>query len=189
MLPVSEIAKRSLINCHVVGLDSLVLDINPMRRVFVATPDHQLWRNTYGYPFSAGYHPHHCDVKFKVLTGKPLQVTPKTHPGEGDFRAYMWESPIRGETGKFVPLNGHERRIEHVFSPLNGVEMRASDWHTVHVEKDVMAVWEVTEGKEDPAFRPLCMSNDNLRLWDAKGFYLPMPEELVQKYITWLNLK
>lgn len=189
MLPVSEIAKRSLINCHVIGLDSLVLDINPMRRVFVTTKDHTLWKNTEGFVFTVGYHPHHCDLKFTTLMGKPLNVTPETVKGDGDWRPYMWESPIKGEAGKFVPVNGAERKIYPLFSLLNGKEMSSTDWHTVYVAKGEIAAWEVLEGKEDSTFRPICMSNDNLRLWNPASLYKPMNEDTVREYIKWLNLK
>lgn len=182
MRDIDWIVKHSFRNCHAMGVDSILLQENPTIRFFVARNEHELYHNMTGHWFSVGFHPHHTDVKFRVMVGNPLNVSMNQLHGEGPWRMYRWLSPIRGEEGKFVVM-GEASRIEPIFRNLQGLSLPAREFHTVFVERGRKAVWEVQEGAEDIHYQALCMSNNDLTQWSAKGMYLPIEKELVEYYL------
>ena len=108
---IEAIVKRSLRNCHAIGVDSLVLTTDPMVRVFVAHPTHTLWMNKPPHPMSVGFHPHHCDVVLAPIFGRILNLSVSDVGDEYDFTSlnvYRYESPILGKSGRFTST--HELR-------------------------------------------------------------------------------
>ena len=74
------IASKSLINCHTVGVDSVVFDDTPGKvvRAFIANENHNLYLNSpwsYG-PLSVALHAHHCEVTLKRIFGEVWNITP-----------------------------------------------------------------------------------------------------------------
>lgn len=181
-----QLAAKSIVNCHAMGVDSLVMADpygSKMARVFIAHKDHELWRNLPGESImSVGYHAHHCDVLLKPIYGavfnllvrpSELRLSPK-----GCYREFMYQSPITGEKGTFVATGN---RCE--FSPWivrlskKTIEMKAKEVHTIYVPRGEEAAWYVFEGAEDPIYTPLTWSNANLEKFDFKPLYQPMTVE------------
>lgn len=179
-------------NCHARGLHSVVLgeDGGRLRRLFIATPEHTLWRNTLvGLPLSIGYHAHHCDLTIKVLAGSIANFT--LRPGHGrKLAAWRYQSPIRGEAPRFVRLFGPAAYgadfviLNEASAPLH---LPAAVMHTVNVTRDATAVWLIEEGEEDPHYLPLTLSDDDLSAFDWTGMYEPMDDaacaELLRRYL------
>lgn len=173
---------KSLVNCHCPGVDSIMFDDRKesYRRAFIATPYHHLWKNMPPLSFSLGLHPHHCDITLQKIFGNPFNVRVaelQTLPGE--FRkgprleAYEFRSPIRGETGRFVPLY-QIKKFDFYFEPFEEIHLKAHELHTIYLPRGEEAAWYVFEGQEDSNYRPICWSNDDLQDLDFSMLYQPM---------------
>lgn len=177
-----QLAAKSIVNCHAMGVDSVVLAGPNMTRAFVAHKDHELWRNLPGENImSVGYHAHHCNVRLVPIYGSvfnlsvmrsELRVSPK-----GRYREFMYQSPIRGKKGEFVSTG-----LRYEFSPWihrmsKPVEMQAKEVHTIYVPRGEEAAWYVFEGDEDPIYTPLTWSNADLEKFDFAPLYQPMTVE------------
>lgn len=171
----------SLINCHVRGLHSLVLDPAPrMRRIFFATPDHEM-----AGPDDLALHSHHCDVELRPLYGgehvihwRPADV-PSTVTA-AIYTGFLYSSVITGKVGRFE-VTGEPRGFSLLWSRLvEPAKLRARDIHTVSVELHQRAAWVVVEGAEDQAYDPTCWSRRDLSRWTPEGLYQPMTEEFLK---------
>jgi hypothetical protein len=152
-------------------------------RMFVATPEHEMWRNDLqsvgGTTMSLGYHAHHCDLTIHAARGRIVNVTPsqgwyQTHNARG-LGQYRYKSKILDESqGSFERLPG-ARIIEGVgnsMHPGDTVFMTAQELHTVWVPKGQSAAWFVYEGKEDPSYDPVTYSDEDLTKFDFTGMYV-----------------
>lgn len=205
---------RSLRNCHARGLDSIMVYDKPgMRiRIFVATPDHELWKNRLGgiwndkkfkKTMSVAMHPHHCDLTLRVIFGNlanfeiakgnvqlPQQNTSSYH-NFIDLKEYEYVSPIStGEKGEFICLRDvqvpsysiRQTKIGDSFASRE-LEMKADEIHTVAIAKGKPCAWFVFEGDSDPNYKPVCYSNDDLESFSFDGLYEPMSEDYLDKTI------
>lgn len=67
-----RIAQQSLVNCHAIGLDSVMFDNTPGVRVraFVTQENHTLYLNDgKKYRLGLALHPHHCDLTMTHIGG------------------------------------------------------------------------------------------------------------------------
>ncbi len=172
-------------NCHTMGVDSVILKEGPpLVRAFIASKDHDLWKNQPGFTYSVGFHPHHCDVGLTLVEGQIWNVEPlfRTNPDAGSFRRYLYDSVLMGGKGGFkrdqvtfdvIPFNRH--MAVGVRLPLI-----AKALHTIYVPQGQEAIWIVDEGKEDGGFVPTCYSNAKLEKWTSAGLYQPMTDEEVE---------
>lgn len=173
-----NIAANSLVNCHVKGLDSIVLDTTPGKhlRAFVATATHELWRNAIPITekLSVAVHPHHCDITLVPAFGRVYNVVQDVR-GEGTrLRKFYYKSQIKNGAGSFEDAD--EYRFLHL-KPLKlqkGWPMPAAQLHSIYVPKGETAAWFVYEHAEDKAYQPVCFSNDDLQLMDFSELYQPM---------------
>lgn len=159
-----------------------------MRRIFIATPKHTLWRNQPGEEFSVGFHAHHCDLKIECLHGSMRNVSPGVRAGRG-FKEWRWESPIRGESGRFT-ATGREFDVHSLGMLMRAgdeVRLRAQDLHTIFCPKARYAAWLVSEGREDPNYQPRCLTNADLQNWSPEGMYLPMVDRELRYWEGWLE--
>ena len=181
----AEVAKNSLINCHAMGLDSVVF--TPDVRMFVARPSHELWRNAAGHKFSIGMHPHHRDITIVPIHGRLSNVefaNGRLPEFRDDFYLYQYESAIRDGVGKLSRRHGKydlglvtKRVITPRFMP-------ATEMHTVHVPKGETAAWYIFSGKENPNYRGVLYSNRRcLDLTDFSDMYEPMSEKWLEKLL------
>lgn len=175
---IEELASKSLVNCHTVGVDSVMLrDVNEDRlRAFVVHDNHALWKNyTIGLPLSIAVHTHHCDVTLTPVYGSMFNVAPVESDYGKPLTAYRYESQIKG-VGKFVMVPGKE--IVTDFSAAlvgkQGKRLKAKEAHTVYVASHKTAAWFVHEGKEDPTYENICWSDADLCAFDFAPLYKPM---------------
>ncbi len=101
------ILSKSLINCHAFGVDSILFDDTPGRRVrmFIANENHVLWKNDLYdgewqndgkyLPFnkmSVAFHPHHCDLELECIKGGFRNFTAYTFP---KWQMDKWEDNMK----------------------------------------------------------------------------------------------
>lgn len=178
-------------NCHAFGVNSVVLQERPCQRVFIATNDHDLWRNAIGQEFSVGFHPHHCDIRLTCLSGTvwnvdAVKLVSPEMPADVYFREWRFNSPILGKQGNFEPT-GHRFNLRVFTRRLHASEtifLRAHYLHTIYVPRGFAAEWLVEELTEDRLFIPLCYGNADLSAWTPEGLYLPMDEEETAAHVV-----
>jgi hypothetical protein len=180
--------KRSLINCHVRGVDSLVINAGPpMVRLFVARANHELWKNHWdaNSKFSLGLHPHHCDVTLIPIVGQIHNITFAEYADDPcvaqvKLSPWKWSSHIRGEGGKFTRIvntpipTALASSSRHTMS--GPVPMAARQCHTIYVPHGKVAAWMVWEGAEDPGYESITWSNADLSQFETDELYQPMTE-------------
>lgn len=183
------IAGRSLINCHCVGLDSVMLvDLPESRiRMFYANKHHELWRNSGFDDMSVALHSHHCDVKLVPITENVYNITQEVAGSHVKLREFIYQSPITKGTGSFKPTGANLET--HLVSQqlLWPIDMIARERHTVFVPKEQEAAWFVMEGREDPLYEPLCYSNVDLEKFDFTPLYQPMSLEYLESILRSLK--
>lgn len=187
------IYQKAIKNCHVVGLDSIVINVNPLIRIFIANDNHLLWTNhPHNYIShikpSLGFHPHHCNLFFKILTGKIYNITLEPHDKNAIshnnhyiFDKFEYQSKInKGE----ISFKLIEERTEHEidirsYHSMQSFYMRADMIHTVYIPKDKEAIWAICEEDEDPNYKPYTYSIVDLTKEDFSKLYLkPFKEEV-----------
>lgn len=165
---IEELAEKSLVNCHAMGVDSVMLrDVDGDRlRAFVTDAHHTLWLNSgyRGHGLSVAIHPHHCDVTITPVFGEIYNVTVCGRITGPTLKAYRYQSQITG-SGRF--LRGDEKDdmigVAFVRSLLRKpLKMSAKTEHTVFVPHAAKAGWFVHEGAEDAGYSGLCWSNADL---------------------------
>lgn len=164
-------------HCHARGVHSVVTEAGEdgrLRRVFVAMPEHELWRNAPGRgPMSVGYHSHARDLELTALAGfvdNWLLV-----PGD-DLKLAGWRyrSHLRGEVGGFdrlSPVHGYGVVCRPLVTKL---WLPAWVRHTIFVSRGKSAAWLVEEGDADPHYDPVTLTDADLSHWSPEGLYEPM---------------
>lgn len=191
------IASKSLIDCHVEGVDSIMFDDTPGKRVrvFIANENHQLWRNHPDTPddLSAALHPHHCELILSPIFGEIGNVI--GHPyvdgaKEGHtFRAWIYQSQISTGVGVFVDGGFFKALTLCVLDLTEPLLMPASVIHTIYVPRGTSAAWFVYEGEDDPLYKPLAYSNSDLDKLDFSRLYKPMSVEYLRRKLDELPVE
>lgn len=169
-------------DCHVVGMDSIMLHDEPGNRVrmFFARPGHDMHKNRIdGYePFSLAIHPHHFDITMCHLFGEVRNDVYAMVPNaDGPFAEHEYKSVIFNglKEGALVPT-GERFDMHRIQSTKLGdvgrLHMPAHALHTVYVPQYRSAAWLVMEGEEDPNYRSRCWTNNKDPSLD--GLYNPM---------------
>lgn len=185
-----QITTQSYLHCHAKGLHSIMLLNSPEQtiRLFYADMEHTLWRNFPAGigqgPMSIGFHSHHCNITLHVILGKIFNWI--VAPAQKGFilDAYAWNSPIKGGAGDFalyqqgITLDTVAyTQLDEQVNPVDVLDAQAI--HTVAIEHGKPAAWLVYEGREDPAYEPITMSNADLSTADLSGMYIkPTDEQL-----------
>ena len=176
-----DLSQGSIKNCHARGVYSILLREDPIERLFVTTPEHEMWAvDEHDVPATIAFHSHHCDLRLETIRGEFANVTWTRAGREFRFAGYMFDSKIMGGDGKFLPLGPtvyHDRApLRQVVDAGQRVVMGASEIHSVLVPKGEVAAWLVTEADEDPNYSPIAWSTQDLTRFDAEGLYLPMTD-------------
>lgn len=197
---------KSVINCHVAGLDSVVFDIEPGRvtRLFIAQTNHELWDyDTKKAIFPISFHGHHCDLTlipvagyFQNIVASPCAKSPySSGPRPSTYNKFIYKSKLAGKDGGFHKVGNQALHISSlIWYSANGIsnylELKAQDLHTITVQRNTMAAWMVYEGKEDSDYQPYCYSQYDLSLLKPTGLYQPMTKEYLVRALTsvWPNL-
>jgi hypothetical protein len=176
-----DLSKGSLKHCHAYGLHSIILREDPIVRLFVTSPNHDLWRTDEDLvPTTIAFHSHHCDLRLEGVTGSFFNVMWEDGPGCHRFYGYTFESKIRGRSGRFRALGPtvyHDRSIYRIRYERGGgwsVNMQAQDIHSVLVPKGETSAWLVTESTEDVNYNPVAWSLQDLTMFTPTGMYAPM---------------
>lgn len=189
-----SIAAMSLVNCHAVGVDSVLFDDTPGARLraFIAQPTHDLWRNYgfHGRTLSVGLHPHHCYVVLSPIFGEIWNVTPAPSVKGKRYAAFKFDSPINGKSGQFVPVGSEDMTNVRLGREIlqRPILMAAREIHTVYVPHGSTAAWYVREGDEDPSFSGLCWSDDDLTQFDFAPLYKPMSVDYLTGVLKMLKV-
>jgi hypothetical protein len=209
--------EKSLINTHCYGMDSLVLKDGPnMIRMFIARPEHELWRNglvgmpAYGLrggdiqltkDFSIAMHRHHCDVTLQPIMGQVFNILPEVSSAGEDaprwkmpvpMRTYRYHSPILegAKKGGFQAVDTGEITLAlagHIID--RPTFMPAEQLHTIYVPRNQSAAWYVWEGKEKAKHNDIVYSNAQLENFDFSKLDLPMTEDRLQDDLALINVR
>jgi hypothetical protein len=183
----SLIVERSLMNCHAYGLDSIVLRGAPgMVRIFLARPEHDLYRNYGGEPLGLGIHAHHCDISLIPLFGTILNIGALEGSGEWMLTPWAYGSGVNGigSFSRLGPSRPFQKKKTELTHPLH---LAAKDQHTVFVPMNETAAWMVCEGREDNSYLSVTYSDADLSTFDFSGLYQPMTEERLAEDLHILN--
>lgn len=187
-----EILSKSLMNCHAIGLHSIMLLESPGKtiRLFIAMPYHELWKNLPAdfdeNRMSIGFHPHHCNITLHCIMGRFHNWTVKENVWGYSVKKFEYKSKINGGEFGVTPIgfpliNSTSQRWVY---ENEVVSMRANEIHTVGVEKGKVAAWFVYEGKEDPSYKPYLYSNHDIDKEGKKDLYQKMPFIDVEYLLT-----
>lgn len=190
MNPQHIILEKSLINSHCEGMDSLVIKDGPgMVRMFIARPEHELWRNSCHTPIynslSIALHAHHCAITIMPILGEVWNVVPATLQAAIDpanvctrmLRSYQYKSPILSPDGE-----GHFEVVDNREMPVSVGQYRlktptymaAHKMHSVFVPKGQTAAWFIWEGAENAHHNNICYSDHFLQDFDFSRLDRPM---------------
>lgn len=193
-----EIVSRSLLNCDCVGLHSIMLLESPEKtiRLYVATENHQTWRNCLkNGNLSVGFHPHHCDITLHCIKGKVLNWCVQTERVNSDIRLflpkYKYQSKITQGESSFELVDKQEQLFTSSYKwlkPNQSVFMPANKIHTIGLIKRQIAAWLVYEGKEDKNYMPYLWTNLNPED-GMDGLYLKPNEEDIINLLAIAGLK
>ncbi len=210
MINLQVAREKSLKNCHVRGLHSVVLneDEKGLLRVFYTSQDHELWQNQpakfrrmqwYGcnseMPISIAIHPHHSEFAFTVLSGTITNVE------FGDEMSgisawgraismpkWKWTSAILNGQGRFELVDNDSVIYLgecHIYSAGQKFSMLAAQMHTVFVPYGMEAMWMIREIASIEPPPSYCWSNADLSKWSDKDLYQKFDvdelEEIIEK--------
>lgn len=190
-------AEHSYVNCHAVGLHSIMFDNTPGQklRLFIARGEmHDLWKNRVplSEPMSVAIHTHHCNVNLIPVSGAIYNVTIQRHDQPGPtrrhiLRSYKYDSAIRSgqiafrKTGEILSRLSMELLTTPRFLP-------AHERHSIYVEKGKDAAWFVEEGDEDEFYDSTCYSNQALDECDFSALYQPMTVPILRTLLDGIGL-
>lgn len=173
--------ERSVRNCHVPGLDSIVLfdgDEGMVRFYLAHGGQHGIGRliGDDGH-FTVGIHNHKYEIAKLPLTGRIYNVRTKV-VSSSDFRLheYGFKSALRG--GGMELTDPVERPMEPVrydrMKPGDYVVMQPEDLHTVTVADTGDVAWLVIEGPNVDIDSLIYSPRHDLKL-SPEGLYQPIP--------------
>lgn len=174
-----RIVDQSLLDCHVLGLHSIMLLDSPEQRIrlFYADHDHQLWKNQLDdltTKMSVAAHGHHCNVTLLGNTGHILNYTIRSTPnGSLRLNEFKYVSQISNGQGRFKPTGNTKcfSGKRELVSRDDSLYLGSDTIHTVWVRKGETASWFVLEGKENPTPPTLTYSNASLENFDWEQLY------------------
>jgi len=193
---IDQILSRSLRNCHIMGLDSIMLLETPGKtiRLYYAHQGHELHRNFPGiieHNQSLSFHAHHCNLTLEVVKGHLMNWTVEIDsekPTDQLTFKYKYNSEItNGKIGfvKFPELT-HLSTVRMNSMNVGDYElMNAHAIHTVAADSRYDSAWLVYEGEEDPNYESLSFStNYNLENESFEGLYQPMDANYLNTLIN-----
>lgn len=192
-----QVLERSLLNCHVKGVHSIMLMEAPEKtiRLYYAEKDCDLWLNARFYLDSRqplAFHPHHCNLTIECIKGTVFNWRVKTEKGlySGDpivVDKYKYNSEItHGKIGfSFIEETAIYGVDVDMLEVGDFVCMDANEIHTVYTLKNSVAAWLVYEGKEDKQYESVCYSkNMELEKNDFSGLYQKMDSDSLEIIIN-----
>lgn len=177
---------QDLINCHCVGVDSIILNENPIIRLFIANPNHELWRND-THEWSVALHAHHCDITIVPILGFIYNKIETSYGIPTILNEYQYESFIKGCGSFKSTFNNRSFRLRSELL-TRSIKMGATDRHTIIVNKGHSASWIIIEGQENYNYNSNCYSNVDLTKFSFEGLYQPMSKEYRENKLKELSM-
>lgn len=162
------VLNKSLKDCHVKGLNSIMLhDVEGERvRLYYTKEHHELGNlieNTH-----LAVHPHHCDLKLVCLVGNFMNSNWKiikgdVHPTVTKWNIWRYKSKISSGDIMFEKIGQThlESARSYYLTVGDEIKLKAKTLHRVWVAKGTVSAWLVFEGKEDKKYEPLCYTTLN----------------------------
>jgi hypothetical protein len=189
--------EKSLLNCHVQGVHSFILDAygDYLTRMFVTSGDHLLWKNHCGMmtkewsPLSVAIHPNHVDIEIYPIFGLLWNVEFKVKKNKGEnpndclLDAFKWKSEILSGKGGFKWCGEKTLQLQEHRSMMwrRKYSMRADDLHTVYVTRGQTSAWIIVEKVATRKYDGICYSNVDLTQWTPDGLYQkPTKDQIVE---------
>lgn len=186
-----QVLASSFGDCHARGVHSILLLKDPCIRLFIAAPEHDLWRNSSSdsnLPLSVGLHAHHCAITIEVVSGaieNVRQTGARRNPiSTRTLSPYRYHSKPRGERPgfEFMEVFGSASwaLAADRYLATDHFKLKASDYHTIGVARGESASWLVYEGHEDPRYQPITYSDADLTKFDFGGMYRPLEKDEIE---------
>ncbi|WP_041258199.1 hypothetical protein [Fibrella aestuarina] len=189
------IARRTLLNCHLPGLHSIVLVDQPGQRIrlFYKTAACRMEVDLHKGLLDLAIHPHHCNLSIEMVAGEMKHYVFERTDGFGvgiRLGEFAYQSAITQGVGKFTATGEaylrlvEKRHITLGYEPCrNGVQLAADQLHTLSVGGFDRAMWLVIEGAEDPNYQPYSYAFDDLSQYDFSDLYVrPRPAEAARLF-------
>lgn len=188
-----EIISKSLFNCHVKGMHSIMLLESPGKtiRLYVAEPDNELWANhpdniKNGGTLSLAFHPHHCNLTIETVVGSLYNwEVVEVANGVSDLilDKFIYQSQIIDGDIFFKRANPDKVGIKTTnitwLPKGTSLPMKANAIHTVYCSRSEYTAWLVYEGLEDKNYVSNAYSNTDLTKESFEGLY-QKPEDYYQ---------
>lgn len=197
----AEIIEKSIMNCHVRGLHSIMLLDSPEKliRLFIADIGNEMYFNKRDnfskMPMSLGFHPHHCDLTLYCIKGDFTNWTVTDNVKADDdlkfpIKKYLYTSQVTGGATGFQKIEDTFLKTNKIAIVLEGqsVYLSAKTIHTVSCEPNKVTAWLVFEGKEDPNYKPYCWSNADLDKADFSDLYQKPTVYDIQRLLNLVGL-
>lgn len=182
-----DVVENSYLNCHAKGVHSFMINEYPGKsiRVFVATPQHELWKNhdvalskiVDGVKMSVAFHTHRRNLVIETIRGTITNVTAiedaaAYHPVK--LKRFEYKSKILDDKMGFVLKSAASPIIiyETVVLPMGASKyLPSKELHTIVIPHGQQAAWLVYEGMEDATYQSDCFSNADLDKESDDGLY------------------
>lgn len=179
-----ETLLMSKMNCHAMGVHSIVLDKTGGRltRLFCATAVHGLWWNAMSTNFEVGVHDHVYHLELSHVSGNVIHMKYVESSLEGArLKKYIFTSKGCNETPHIEPA-GSRLLFLSSLQPLRRCEhLGCNELHTIYCDIGKCASWVVEEGDKVKDKTTLYTNTEQLI---KKDMYQPFPSvETVRKFV------
>jgi len=159
-----EILNKSLLNCHIKGLHSIMLLDSPGKiiRMYITDVNHELYEKD-----ALAFHPHHCDLTlhciYNVFANHVVNFS-NDHL-LNPMNRYLYKSAIivGGKGGfKFDGVDYFTKPKKTYVTQGSSIYLDADTIHNVTVPERNISAWIVFEGKENPLYESKAYSNKRI---------------------------
>lgn len=171
---IDEIVAKSYLNCHCIGLHSIMLLDSPEKtiRMYITTENHEMYEDI-NLPIAI--HPHHCNLTLYCIKGEIFNYNFIKDDVYGtESKIWYYNSKISDGEMRFTKI-GTTKIIEmdtELLKKRDSILLEAKQLHTIKVEKGKINAWLVFEGREDKSYIPLCYTNTDLNNVDSSKLYI-----------------
>lgn len=165
-----EILSKSLLNCHCIGLHSIMLLDSPEKtiRLYVTDKSHEMWKNLpenfNKEQMTISFHTHHCNLTLHVIKGEIVhwQVSEKSSSNHQTITLLSWNYKSKISSGE---LKFDKQFTVHAqtdfalaISKDSSIFLEANKFHSVGIKKGCVSAWLVYEGAEDENYKSIVYS-------------------------------
>ena len=199
MSNMDRIVSRSLLNCHCIGLHSIMLLESPGQtiRLYIAEKGNHLYKNSprfFREGMSIGFHPHHCDLTLHCVAGRFWNWKLFGYHSSSDndvrkelrLRQYIYRSQITDGKQGFELVEERSLMTKGDYELVEAgrsIFLPATELHTVVCDPFEFSAWLVYEGQEDPNYSPVCYSTSLLEKVSTEGLYQQPTSDQVRTLI------